>query len=62
MKTPEQIAEKAARHVCQRNGLKKHGSRDWVTALAWEMGEGVEYEAAIRELVSAAIQIEKENA
>lgn len=59
--TIAQIAEEAARHVCQRNGLKKYGSRDWVTALAWGLGVGIEYEHAIRELVSAAIKIEKEN-
>lgn len=55
-----EVTERAARHVCQRNGLKKNGSRDWVTALAWEMGDGIGYEYAIRELVTAALEIERE--
>lgn len=60
--TLAQITEKAAQHVCERNGIRKvvrEGS--WMQTLILQNGILIDEEDAFREIVSAAIQIERMN-
>ncbi|WNT44300.1 hypothetical protein SEA_CANDC_89 [Microbacterium phage CandC] len=60
MMSPEKLAEKAARTVCKAHGLKRaEKSEPWTSALGWAMGYGVTHEDAMRELVAAAIEIDR---
>lgn len=57
-KTPEQIAEEAARTVLRDCGLPE----TWDTALTtlgFEMGEGVEYGDALKRFAAAAIKADR---
>lgn len=57
--TLAEITEKAAQHVCKRNGIeRRYPGESWVAVLAWNTSVYIEEEDAFREIVSAALQIE----
>lgn len=62
MKTDDQIAEEAAKSVIKKHGLKKNGSRDYITALGWELGDGVGYERGLRDFATAVLKVERTQA
>ena len=59
-KTPEQIAEEAARTVLRDNGLKNPAREDPLAVLGFEMGEGIEYEEALKQFALAVIEADRE--
>ena len=59
MKTAEQIAEEAARTVLRDNGLKNPAREDPLITLGFEMGDGIEYEEALKQFALAAIEADR---
>ena len=59
IKTPEQIAEEAARTVLRDNGLKNPAREDPLVTLGFEMGDGIEYEEALKQFALAAIEADR---
>lgn len=62
-KTPEQIAEQAASKVIADNldnmGEDYNPEGDPIAQLAWELGEGIEYEDGLKQLAAAAIEADR---
>ncbi len=61
--TLAQITEKAAQHVCERNGIERdYPFERWTDVLGFEAAwSGLSTYRMIEEIVSAAIQIERNN-
>ena len=62
MKTPEQIAEDAARAVLIANieNIDIYSpDEDPLTALGWALGEGIEYEDGLKQLVARASEVDR---
>lgn len=59
MKTPEQIAEEAARIVCEENFTRRAEGEAWLSALCWELGDGMDYESTLRAFANAVIQTDR---
>lgn len=59
LKTPEQVAEEAARTVLTERDMPREGGEQWLAALCWALGDGIEYEAGLTALVIAAIEADR---
>ena len=58
-KSPDQIAEIAAKIVLKENGLKREKGEDPLAALGWAMGNGIDYEEALTQIVGRAIELDR---
>lgn len=64
MNTPEEIAERAARLVLERNNIvtdpeEVDPNENPLVTLGFEMGKGITYERAMIELVTASIELNR---
>lgn len=59
MKSPDQLAAKAAKIVLKENRIKRVKGEDPVVALGFAMGEEIEYEEALLQLVGRAIELDR---
>ena len=59
MKSPDQIAKQAAKIVLKENHLGRAEGEDPLAALCWAMGNGIDYEEALNQLVGRAIELDR---
>lgn len=56
----EQATEDAARIVCAEHGIPRTDEHEtWIEALAWEIGEGLDYASVMQAMMVAAIEADR---